>query len=84
MNNTRLLRRLEFGITEVRGGMAYPNQTPSDKQMPHRKTPINAFARKRFGRISIANSDAGALAMVESAVDQPHRAVKELLGLQKV
>ncbi len=34
--------------------------------------------RKRYGRIAIANSDAGAKAMLESAVEQAHRAVTEL------
>jgi spermidine dehydrogenase len=36
-------------------------------------------ARKPFGRITIANSDAGADAMMEVAVEQAHRAVSELL-----
>jgi hypothetical protein len=35
-------------------------------------------ARKRFGRIAIANSDSGARAMLESAVVQGHRAAAEL------
>jgi len=34
--------------------------------------------RKQYGRIVIANSDAGASAMLESAVEQAHRAVTEL------
>jgi len=34
--------------------------------------------RKPFGRITIANSDAGGQAMFESAVEQAHRAVEEL------
>lgn len=34
--------------------------------------------RKPFGRITIANSDAGGSAMFESAVEQAHRAVSEL------
>jgi spermidine dehydrogenase len=34
--------------------------------------------RKRYGRIAIANSDAGASAMLESAVEQAHRAITEL------
>lgn len=37
-------------------------------------------ARARFGRIAIANSDAGAAAYTDSAIDQAHRAVGELLG----
>jgi spermidine dehydrogenase len=36
--------------------------------------------RKRLGRIAIANSDAGADAYTNVAIDQAHRAVGELLG----
>ena len=43
-----------------------------DERYPHRR------ARKRFGRIAIANADAGANAMFETAVEQGHRAVTEL------
>ena len=43
-----------------------------DERYPH------VQARKRFGRIAIANSDAGASAMLESAVEQGHRAAAEL------
>ena len=39
----------------------------------------NVIGRQPFGRIAIANSDAGASAMLESAVEQAHRAVQELL-----
>jgi len=39
----------------------------------------NLLARKRFGRIAIANSDAGFAAYTDSAIDQAHRAVSELL-----
>jgi spermidine dehydrogenase len=37
------------------------------------------LGRKRFGRIAIANSDAGADAYTNVAIDQAHRAVRELL-----
>jgi spermidine dehydrogenase len=37
--------------------------------------------RKRFGRISIANSDAGANAMTEAAIEQGYRAAHEQLEL---
>jgi spermidine dehydrogenase len=37
------------------------------------------IARAPFGRIIIANSDAGAAAYTDSAIDQAHRAVGELL-----
>ena len=43
-----------------------------DERYPHVR------GRKSFGRIAIANSDAGASAMLESAVEQAHRAVTEL------
>ena len=36
-------------------------------------------ARQRFGRITIANSDAAGTAMTQAAFDQANRAVKELL-----
>lgn len=36
--------------------------------------------RRTFGRIAIANSDAGANAMTEEAIGQAHRAVHELLS----
>jgi len=45
---------------------------PPDQQ-PH------VIARAKFGRITIANSDAGAAAYTDSAIDQAHRAVRELL-----
>ena len=35
--------------------------------------------RKRYGRIAIANSDAAADAMTESAIGEAHRAVSELI-----
>jgi spermidine dehydrogenase len=36
--------------------------------------------RKRFGRITIANSDAAAVSLTQAAFDQGHRAVQELLN----
>ena len=36
------------------------------------------IARKPFGPITIANADSAANAMLESAVEQAHRAVTEL------
>jgi spermidine dehydrogenase len=49
----------------------------SDERYPHMR------ARKRFGRITIANCDAAADAMFEAAVEQAHRAVTELLSANK-
>jgi spermidine dehydrogenase len=40
----------------------------------------NLVARKRFGNITIANSDAGYAAYTDSAINQAHRAVGELIG----
>ncbi len=37
-------------------------------------------ARRPFGRIAIANSDAAANAMTEAAISQAHRAVGEILS----
>ena len=37
------------------------------------------LARKSYGRIAIANADAGAYAYVDSAIDQAWRAVGEIL-----
>jgi spermidine dehydrogenase len=39
----------------------------------------NLVARRPFGRIAIANSDAGFAAYTDSAIDQAHRAVTELI-----
>jgi spermidine dehydrogenase len=43
-------------------------------QAPHE------VGRARFGRIAVANADAGAAAYTDSAIDQAHRAVRELLS----
>ncbi len=45
-----------------------PDQAPHD------------IGRARFGRIAIANSDSGAAAYTDSAIDQAHRAVQDLLA----
>jgi spermidine dehydrogenase len=40
------------------------------------------IGRQRFGRVTIANSDAGAAAFTNQAIDEANRAVQELLVLQ--
>jgi len=40
----------------------------------------NVIGRQMFGRIAIANSDAGAQAYTDSAIDQAYRAVTELMA----
>jgi spermidine dehydrogenase len=47
--------------------------------MPDAQRP-NVLGRAQFGRISVANSDAGAAAYTDSAIDQANRAVNELLS----
>jgi spermidine dehydrogenase len=46
-----------------------------DQRLPH------MLARKPFGRITIANADSGAVAMLEVAVEQAYRAVNELRNI---
>jgi spermidine dehydrogenase len=52
-----------------------------DEPLPHDRLP-NVIGRARFGAIAIANSDAGAAAYTDCAIDQAHRAVEELLALR--
>lgn len=47
---------------------------------PKEQANIEETARRRVGRIAIANSDAGWDAYTHVAIDQAHRAVMELLG----
>lgn len=60
-------------------GYAYEYMRPWDEYWPDGPLPIET-ARKGWGRIAIANSDAGAYAYAHSAIDQATRAVRELLG----
>ncbi len=49
-----------------------------DPDVPEAERP-HVIGRARFGRITIANSDSGGGAYTDSAIDQGHRAVNELL-----
>ena len=49
-----------------------------EPELPPEQWP-NVVGRARFGRIVIANSDAGRAAYTDSAIDQANRAVSELL-----
>jgi spermidine dehydrogenase len=60
-------------------GYAYEYMRPWDAYWPEGPLPIVA-ARRRHGRIAIANADSGAYAYVHSAIDQGVRAVRELVG----
>ena len=56
-----------------------PEYNPlSEPELPEAQQP-NVIGRARFGRITIANSDSGRAAYTDSAIDQAHRAVNELL-----
>ena len=59
-------------------GYAYEYDPYSDPPPPPGQLRPCVIARQPFGRITIANSDAGASAYANSAIDQAHRAVAEL------
>jgi len=59
-------------------GYAYEYMRPWDRYWPRGPLPIHT-ARRGWGRIAIANADAGAYAYVQGAIDQATRAVQELL-----
>jgi spermidine dehydrogenase len=67
------------GITVNRWphGYAYEYNFLFDPEWPAGESPCE-IGRKRFGRIAIANSDAGAAAYTDGAMDQAWRAVEEL------
>ena len=50
-----------------------------EPELPPEQWP-NVVGRARFGRVVIANSDSGRAAYTDSAIDQAHRAVSELLA----
>ena len=66
------------GITVNRWGHGYawtPNpvfDNYEDDELP------NVVGRQRFGRVAIANSDAGAYPLLQVAIDQAHRAIEDL------
>jgi len=60
-------------------GYAYEYNPLWDPDWPEGKRPCD-IARKRSGRITIANSDAAAAAYTDQAIDQAYRAVQELLS----
>jgi len=67
------------GITVNRWahGYAYGYNSLFDPDWKEEEKPW-VVGRKRFGRIAIANSDAAAIAYMDAAIDQAHRAVAEL------
>jgi len=69
------------GITVNRWahGYAYSPNSLFDPDWTEAEKPW-LVGRKPFGRIAIANSDAGASAYTDVAIDQAHRAVEELMS----
>jgi spermidine dehydrogenase len=67
------------GITVNRWphGYSYTYDSLGDPDTPPEQRP-HVIGRQRFGRIAIANSDAGAAAFTNQAIDEAHRAVEEL------
>lgn len=53
-----------------------------EPELPESDMPY-VLGRARYGRIAIANSDAGGAAYTDAAIDQAHRAVTELLHAEK-
>ena len=64
-------------------GYAYEYNYLFDPLWPPGQAP-HEIGRKPFGRIFIANSDSGAGAYTDVAIDQGHRAVREMLKLHLV
>jgi spermidine dehydrogenase len=69
-----------LGITVNRWphGYAYGHNTLFDPEYKPNELP-HVVGRKPWGRIAVANSDAGGRAYLDCAVDEAHRAVGELL-----
>ena len=60
-------------------GYAYEYNSLWDPEWPEGQRPCD-IARKPFGRITIANSDAAAAAYTDQAIDQAYRAIQEILA----
>ena len=61
-------------------GYAYQYNSLWDPFWLEQGTPPCEIARRRFGRIAIANADAAAYAYADAAIDQAHRAVAEVMA----
>jgi spermidine dehydrogenase len=62
-------------------GYAYTYDTLADPDVPPEERP-HIIGRQRFGCVTIANSDSGAAAFTNQAIDEGNRAVQELLVYQ--
>ena len=70
------LARFEIANVEDHGYAYSYNPLFDDLDAPDELPHV--IGRAPFGRIAIANSDAGARATVDSAIGQAHRAIEEL------
>jgi len=62
-------------------GYAYTYDSLADPDVPQELRP-HILGRQRYHLVSIANSDAGAAAFTNQAMDEANRAVEELLVRQ--
>ena len=69
----------EITVNRWPHGYADEGDPMIDPDWPTEEDKPWVIARKRFGRIAIANSDAARRAYTDAAIDQAHRAVRELL-----
>jgi spermidine dehydrogenase len=72
-----------IGITVNRWphGYAYEYNPLFDPDWNEHEQP-HVVGRTPFGRITIANSDSGAAAYTDSAIDQAHRAIEEVIAIE--
>lgn len=63
-------------------GYGYEYNPLFDPEWPEGQAP-HILGRKQFGRIAIANTDSGATAYTDVAIDQALRAINELLASEK-
>jgi spermidine dehydrogenase len=70
---------LAFTANRWPHGYAYTYDTLGDPELPDDQRP-HVQGRRPFGRVAIANTDAGAAAFINVAIDEAHRAVQELLS----
>jgi spermidine dehydrogenase len=69
-----------LAITVNRWAHGYAYEYPQLWERPWKpEEKPNVVARKQYGQITIANSDAGAHAYTDGAIDQAYRAIRELV-----
>ena len=71
----------ELTVNRWPHGYAYEYNPLFDPHWNEQEQP-HVIGRAPFGRIAIANSDAGAGAYTDTAIDQAHRAIEELVATE--